>query len=308
MSGMMGLSLTLSRSFDPRRSCVMLLPGATAAAMPAEDAWKALANYEYGKDMAALLTIDREVIRAMATPAGRSACAARLAAVLEAAGTTPAAKQYICCQLRQVGTAAEVPALARLLANPRTSQMARYALESIPGEESVAALRNALDTLHGDSLIGAINSVAARKDVRSVAKLKELAVGKDSKVASAAFWALGNIANPEAIAFIRAASQSAGHSDAPRHGRSLVAVRRRDWLPRATWSRPKPSTSSWPKPVRLPAFDRAALAGNPSTFRKNMRPKPFSRGSAAATPTAGLWLPDASRRSPTRNSTDWRRN
>jgi hypothetical protein len=181
----------------------MLLPGATAAAMPAEDAWKALANYEYGKDMAALLTIDREVIRAMATPAGRAACAARLAAVLEAAGTTPAAKQYICCQLRQVGTAAEVPALARLLADPKTSQMARYALESIPGEESATALRKALDTLHGDFLIGAINSLAARKDVRSVAKLKELAVGKDSKLASAAFWALGNIATPEAIAFIR---------------------------------------------------------------------------------------------------------
>ena len=55
-------------------ACVMLLPGATAAAMPAEDAWKALANYEYGKDMAALLTIDREVIPPwQRRPAGRRA-------------------------------------------------------------------------------------------------------------------------------------------------------------------------------------------------------------------------------------------
>jgi HEAT repeat protein len=174
-----------------------------AAEMPIEDAWKALPKYEYGKDMAALLTIDREVIRAMAAPASRSACAARLAALLEAASTTRAAKQYICLQLRQVGSRAEVPLLTRLLADPRVSQMARYALESIPGEESIAALRDAMNTLHGDSLIGVINSVAARKDVRSVAKLKELAGGKDSKVASAALWTLGNIANPEAISFIQ---------------------------------------------------------------------------------------------------------
>ena len=72
-----------------------------------------------------------------------------------------------------------------------------------------------------------INSVAARKDARSVAKLQELAGGKDSKVASAALWALGNIANPEAIAFVQRASQAGGHSDAPRRGRSLAAVRRR---------------------------------------------------------------------------------
>ena len=178
------------------------LPQATAAEMSAEEAWKALPNYQYGQDMSALLAMDREVIRAMATPATRSACAARLAVLLEAANTTPAAMQYICCQLRQVGTAAEVPVLTRLLAKPETAQMARYALESIPGDQSIAALRTSLDTLQGDLLIGTINSVAARKDAQSVAKLKELAVAKDAKVAAAALWALGNIANPEAIAFV----------------------------------------------------------------------------------------------------------
>ena len=82
---------------------------ALAAAMSAEDAWKALPTYRYGSDMAALLTIDAEMIHAMATPEKRAACAARLAAILESKETTLAAKQYVCCQLRQVGTAAEVP-------------------------------------------------------------------------------------------------------------------------------------------------------------------------------------------------------
>lgn len=207
MLRLFGLSLILSLVTLP----AVPQSSAIAAEMPPEDAWRALPKYEFGNDMAALLTIDCEVIRSMATPAGRAACSARLAALMEIASTTLAAKQYICFQLRQVGTAAETRLLARMLTQNETSEMARCALESIPGEESLAVLRGALGTLQGDPLIGAINSVAARNDVSSVAKLKELAVGKDAKVASAAFWALGNIANPEAVAFVRQQAKDAGN-------------------------------------------------------------------------------------------------
>lgn len=200
---------------------LLVVPAATflsnsmAAEMPAEDAWKSLPKYEYGQDMAALLTIDREVILAMATPASRSACAARLAVVLAAKETTLAAKQYICCQLRQVGTATEVPFLTRMLANSETSQMARYALESIPGEESIVALRSSLNILQGEPLIGVVNSIAVRKDVRSVAKLKELAGDRNPKVASAALWAMGCIASPEATAFLKEKADQSGTPIAP---------------------------------------------------------------------------------------------
>lgn len=198
-------------------------PNLPAAEMAIDDAWKALPKYEYGQDMAVLLAMDREVIRSMATPAGRSACAARLAALLDAKDTTLAAKQYVCCQLRQVGTAAEVPILARLLAKAETCDMARCALEAIPGDESLAALRGALDTLQGNLLIGTINSVAVRKDASSVAKLKELADGKDAKVAAAALWALGNIANLEAVAFVQ---EQAARSGAPLPQATAVALLR----------------------------------------------------------------------------------
>ena len=206
MLRMIGFSLTLFIVVST--STFLSISG--AAEMPIEDAWKALPKYEYGQDMAALLAIDREVIRAMAVPASRLACATRLAALLEAANTTLAAKQYICLQLRQVGSAAEVPLLTRLLANPTTSQMARYALESIPGEESIAALRNALGALQGDLLVGVINSVAVKKDARAVAKLQELAGGKNREITAPAFWALGNIASPEAVTFVRERAKQAG--------------------------------------------------------------------------------------------------
>lgn len=182
----------------------------TAAEMSVEDAWKALPKYEYGQDMAALLAIDRAAIKAMASPETRSACAERLAALLVADETTMAARQYICLQLRQIGTPAEVPALARLLAKPETSEMARYALEAIPGQESAAALREALANVQGKSLVGVINSVAARKDVLAVTVLQRLAESQDKQVATAALRALGNIADDQAAAFLASRAEKTG--------------------------------------------------------------------------------------------------
>ena len=125
--------------------------------------------------MGALLTIDRAVIQAMASAESKSACAGRLAARLPRTILRPPPRTYICLQLRQIGTPAEVSALSRMLADEETAEMARCALEAIPGEESAVTLREALSTVQGKSLIGIINSVAARKDVQAVNALQRLA-------------------------------------------------------------------------------------------------------------------------------------
>lgn len=174
----------------------------TAADVSTEDAWRALPSYEYGQDMGALLAIERVVIEAMASPETRAECAGRLAALLATEKTTVAARQYICLQLRQIGTPAEVPVLAGLLSNPETSEMARHALEAIPGEESSTTLRDALTKLRGESLVGVINSVAARKDALAVTALQLHANSQDKSIAAAALWALGNIADDQAAAFL----------------------------------------------------------------------------------------------------------
>ena len=119
----------------PRNRYVLLLVTLVAAAsapvcvraaeMPADAAWKAMPRYEPGQDMGALLTIDREGIGAMRSNQMRSACAAKLAALLTEAETTMAARQFICLQLRQVGTAAEVPLLEKLLEDPRPGDSER---------------------------------------------------------------------------------------------------------------------------------------------------------------------------------------
>ena len=182
----------------------------SAAEPPIEDAWNALPRYEPGQDMAALLAIDRAVIEAMASPQSRSACAARLAQLLAGDGTTPAACQYICLQLRQIGTAAEVPLLAELLSKPETSEIARYPLETIPGPEAAAALRAALTGLDGPRLVGVLQSVAARRDAAAVPTLQRLADSADAQVAAAALWALGNVADDSAAAFLTGRADKAG--------------------------------------------------------------------------------------------------
>lgn len=184
--------------------------GMQAAEVPSDDAWKALPKYEPGQDMAALLTIDREVIAAMKTPESRAACAARLADLLDKNDTTLAAKQYICLQLRQVGTAAQVPLLSQLLAKPETAEMARYALESIPGAEATAALRDALGKTQGEHLLGVVGSVAKRNDSAAVAVLKTLADSEDPQVATAAIRALGSLADGIARQFLFDRAEKAG--------------------------------------------------------------------------------------------------
>jgi len=184
------------------------LPG-RAAETAEEDAWRALPRYEYGEDMAPLLAIDRAVIRAMASPDQRAACAARLAAVLQDPTATKAARQYACLQLRQAGTGVEVPVLARLLAGSDVAESARHALEAIPGEESLAALRSGLSAVEGNLLVGVIQSLAARRDARSVPALIRLADSPEQPVAEAAVWALGNITGDEAAEFLKRRAEAA---------------------------------------------------------------------------------------------------
>ncbi len=112
------------------------------------------------------------------------------------------------------GTEAQVPILVRLLDDEKLAEMARFTLEGIPGEASLAALRTCLDRFKGMPLVGAVNSLGIRRDARSVPALAKLVGGAsvpregtrdrdvpptvDALVAAAAAEALGKIGNAEA--------------------------------------------------------------------------------------------------------------
>ncbi|MCX7426874.1 MAG: HEAT repeat domain-containing protein [Planctomycetia bacterium] len=197
-----------------RFSLLAILLVSLAWAVPAPAAsdadWQAMAQYEYGQDFKPLLAIDGETIEAMSTPERRGACAARLAALLTDPKTTLPAKQFICFKLQVLGTPAQVPVLAAMLDDAKTAEMALAALEQIPGDASLAVLRAGLAKYQGKPLVGAINSLASRKDAGSVAALGKLADGADAEVAAAALWSLGRIGGPEALDILAARVTKAG--------------------------------------------------------------------------------------------------
>lgn len=105
-----------------------------------------------------------------------------------------------CQQLRLVGTAKAVPALAALLTQERTAHAARYALEGLPYPQAVAALREALGKTSGPIKAGLIDSLGWRRDTASVSLLRKALLDSDPTVASAAASALGRIGGKKAIA------------------------------------------------------------------------------------------------------------
>ena len=112
-------------------------------------------------------------------------------------------KAKACQRLAVVGDAAAVPALAALLADERLSHYARYALEAIPDPAVDEALRSALGRLAGSRLIGALGTIARRRDAEAVDNLKSLVSAPNAAVAEAAANALGYVGNRPAAEILQ---------------------------------------------------------------------------------------------------------
>lgn len=131
------------------------------------DLMKPLAAYRFGDNRANLLEV------ACLAQAAPRETAPKLAALLETDATLDC-KKFVCEQLGLIGTAAEAPVLAKQLSNPDLALAARFALERIPGDQSLAALRAALPKASGPLRQGIINSLGARGDAKAVQLLAGL--------------------------------------------------------------------------------------------------------------------------------------
>lgn len=168
-----------------------------------DDAFAALAAFDWGKDAAPLAAIDAATIATRGDAALRADLEKRLGAVLSSSASR-AAKDYACRKLSIIGTAASVPVAAALLSDADNSHMARYALQRIGGPEARSALRRALETEKGDLAIGMISSLADLADAGSVPQLAKLLTA-DGPLALAAARALGRIPTSESAAALAGA-------------------------------------------------------------------------------------------------------
>jgi type 1 glutamine amidotransferase len=161
-------------------------------------------KYDYGQSRAALTELSDKIREGSGSRAELMRIEKSLVEVLQS-DATPAAKQFICRKLSIIGTSACVPALTKMLTQkpaskqePHPADMARYALERIPGAAVDAALREALLKTSGTAKVGIINSLGQRRDGRAAKALSKLVYSSDALEADAAAAALGNIGGPEA--------------------------------------------------------------------------------------------------------------
>lgn len=145
---------------------------------------------------------------ALAAITARGADEQDLITILKSTAGAPA-KWAACQQLRLIGTASSVPALAAELTHERTGHAARHALEGIPAPEAGAALRNALGQASGLMKAGLIDSLGWRRDTKALPLLKPLLSDADATVASSAAAALGRIGGTEAVTALSAARDQA---------------------------------------------------------------------------------------------------
>lgn len=173
-----------------------------ADSTPLDQAFAALESYGLGSSRAVLHAIDQAVVAALPDANRRASLETRLIAAL-ARPLSTVAIEYVCHQLRLVGTAAAVPALAALLSKPQSSHPARIALEALPPPEPARALRDALGGTAGVLKLGVIESLGRLRDSAAVGTLRPLLADPDPAVAGAAAAALGRIGSIESAEALR---------------------------------------------------------------------------------------------------------
>ena len=198
------------------------LAGAADPLAPLDKALEAMATFEHGGDSGPLRTIEGIVIAVAKDPQQRGLAEERLIKALAAAKTRDA-KDFLCRQLRTIGTAKSVPALEPLLADRQLGHMARSALGRIEAPEAAAALHRALGTTQGTLRVGLINTLAARRCERARADIVRLLGSSDAEAAAAAASALGLLGGADAVRALQAARAKASAKVAPRVDDALMA-------------------------------------------------------------------------------------
>jgi HEAT repeat protein len=177
----------------------------------------ALGALTYSGDQAALESLDREINAAANDATKLGAIEKRLLETLRRSEITYAARQAISQRLGTVlgmgpakTTADAFKPLPAMLLEPRDSDLARLALEPVPGDVVDGVLITALEKTTGRSRLGILDSIARRRITAAVPQLEKLLHDPDATTAAAAARVLGEIANPAAVTALQTAPNSNG--------------------------------------------------------------------------------------------------
>jgi len=157
----------------------------------------AMAEYKQGDSREPLIAMEELIRRSQSDAEQRKYVEAQLAKLLES-DISADCEQFICRQLWFIGTDESVPAIAKLLMDEQTVDMACYAIGRNPSAAAGRALRDALEKSGPKVRIRIINLLGDRRDAESVAILSMLSLGGERDLAEAAVAALGKIGGADA--------------------------------------------------------------------------------------------------------------
>jgi len=187
-----------------------------------DEALKAVATFEYGKDSGPLNLVEQTVVEAAKDPKQRDAVEQRLLNALGLAKTRDA-KEFLCRQLRTIGTAHSVPQLEAMLTDPELSHMARYALGFMEDPAAAVALHRALGKTSGNLQVGILYTLGSRRYREALPDVAKLLGSPDAAMAAAAASALGNIGGAEAVKALETARPKAAEQLRRRIDDALMA-------------------------------------------------------------------------------------
>jgi HEAT repeat protein len=193
-------------------SCQSSAPSASSGAAPASDA--PLATLAYDASQQPVADLDREIAAAGQDRAKLNAIATRLIALLRAPDTTFAARQAICQRLAELPPAALATKGARavfaaMLADEKQINLARLAIERIPGATIDQLFLNALEKSSPATRLALVQSVGNRHLAAATPTLAKHLRDSDQHISAAAAKALSQIATPAALAALRSAPNPA---------------------------------------------------------------------------------------------------
>jgi HEAT repeat protein len=187
---------------------VRLWPGFSPPSL--EAILKEISTYDYGQNESVLWKLKNYVLSHKNSADSRNSCEEKFIEFLNS-GATLAAKMEVCRHLRLIGSEKSVPILQQMLHEEDTTDLARYALEKIPGAAADRALISALNLAQREIKLGIISTLGQRRAAEAVTPLAQLLQDRNPEVARAAAAALGQAASAEAgQALVRALDKARG--------------------------------------------------------------------------------------------------
>jgi HEAT repeat protein len=167
------------------------------AAQSTADLLKKAQDYDFGQSREPLVELEK-LIRDFGGQPGPLAMIERQLLGQLRSKASAGLTDFICRQLSLIGSEQAVDVLIPMLTNPKVADMARYALERIPGAQVDQKLRSSLKQVPEATRVGIVATLGVRQDKKAVSVLAQYLTEDDAQLATAVAAALGRIGTPEA--------------------------------------------------------------------------------------------------------------